>query len=318
MEKWISIWTELLLKRLDYEDENNNKLVELLFHMLDSRLEKRYSANQCLETGCRNGLFKKTRDGRIVDADADDTADDIAQADPTLADDGVETPTPQSPQLSETGTNKTTFIAGSLWGCLERGCHNGLFRKTHNGYIVGANDTEVNTLKDATSQAEEAEEAEEADDGTKTPTLRSPQWTEVDMNDTSFLVRNLWGSVDGDRAGSMNSLSTIKGSISGAPARRPTTSTSTGLSRSSTIGLSNSDSDGGFDLDSGFRHKGGPVAGLFIRKDRFTGSLESRRSSEDAAEEQVEEASPGQRNLTVTSAAGLDSFEQRLIKLLAR
>ena len=201
-------------------------------------------------------------------------------------------------------------------GCLERGCHNGLFRKTRDGHIVGANDTEVNTPGDATSQAEEAEEAEESDDGTKTPTLRSLQWAEVGMNDTSFLV-------NGDRAGSMNSPLTIKDSISGTPARRPTTPTSAGLSWSLTIGPSNSDSDGGFDMDSGSRQEGGPVAGLFIRRDRFTGSLESRRSSEDAAEEQVEEADPGQRDLTVTdqpgigSAAGLDSFEKRLIELLA-
>jgi serine/threonine protein kinase len=216
-------------------------------------------------------------------------------------------------------------------GCLERGCHNGLFRKTRDGHIVGANDTEVNTPGDATSQAEEAEEAEEADDGTKTPTLRSPQWTEGGMNDTSFLVGNLWGSINGDRAESMNLPLTIKDSISGTPVRRPTTPTSTGLSWSLTIGPSNSDSDGGFDMDSGSRQEGGLVAGLFIRRDRFTGSLESKRSSEDAAEEQVEErvgervgeAGPGQRNLTVTdqpgigSAAGLDSFEKRLIELLA-
>jgi len=91
--------------------------------------------------------------------------------------------------------------------------------------------TQKSTLKDATSQAEEAEGA---DDGTKTPTLRSPQWTEVGMSDTGFLVRNLWGSVDGDRAGSINSPSTIKGPISRTPARRPT---STGLSWSLTIGL---------------------------------------------------------------------------------
>ena len=201
-------------------------------------------------------------------------------------------------------------------GCLERGCHNGLFRKTRDGHIVGANDTEVNTPEDTTSQAEEAEEA---DDETKTPTLRSPQWTEVGINDTGSLV-NFWGSVDGDRAGSMNSPSTIKGSISGTPARRPTTSAPIGLSWSWTIGPSNSDS--GFDLDSRSRQEGGPVGGLFIRRDRFTGSFESRRPGEDAAEEQVEEAGPGQLDLTVTDqpelgSAGLDFFEQRLNKLLA-
>ena len=46
-----------------------------------------------------------------------------------------------------------------------------MFRKTYNGYIIGANNIEVNTLKDATSQAEEAKEV---DDGIKTLTLRLP------------------------------------------------------------------------------------------------------------------------------------------------
>ena len=101
--------------------------------------------------------------------------------------------------------------------CLERGCYNSLFKKTHDGHIMGANDIEVNTLEDTTSQAKEAEEA---DDKTKTPTLQLPQWTEVGINNTSFLV-NFWGSIDGNKAGLINSPSTIKGSISKTPARRP-------------------------------------------------------------------------------------------------
>ena len=83
----------------------------------------------------------------------------------------------------------------------------------------------------------------------------------------------------------INSLSTIKGSISGALARRLITLTSIGLSWSLTIGLLNSNLDSGFNLDSRFRYKGGPVAGLFIRRDYFTSSLKSRQSSEDAAKE---------------------------------
>jgi len=52
--------------------------------------------------------------------------------------------------------------------------------------------------------------------------------------------------------------------------------TSIGLSWSLTIGLLNSDLNSGFDLDSGFRHKRGPIIGLFIKKDYFTSSLKSR------------------------------------------
>jgi len=44
--------------------------------------------------GYRNGLFKKTHNSHIIDADADDIVNNTAQADPMLVDNGVETPTP--------------------------------------------------------------------------------------------------------------------------------------------------------------------------------------------------------------------------------
>ena len=56
-------------------------------------------------------------------------------------------------------------------GCLEKGCYNSLFKKTYNGYIVGANNTEVNTLKDATSQVKKVDKADKIDNGIKTLTL---------------------------------------------------------------------------------------------------------------------------------------------------
>jgi hypothetical protein len=53
-------------------------------------------------------------------------------------------------------------------GYLERGCHNSLFKKTCNSYIVGINDIKVSTLEDTTLQAKEA------DNKTKILTLQSP------------------------------------------------------------------------------------------------------------------------------------------------
>jgi hypothetical protein len=61
--------------------------------------------------------------------------------------------------------------------------------------------------------------------------------------------------------------------------------TSTGLSWSLIISLLNFDLDGGFDLNSRFRYKGGPIAGLFIKRDHFISSFKSRQFSKDAAEE---------------------------------
>ena len=78
IKKWILIWTKLFFKRLDYKDKNNNKLVKLLFYILNLYLEKQYLVNQCLEIGYRNGLFKKTHNSCIINADADDIADNTA------------------------------------------------------------------------------------------------------------------------------------------------------------------------------------------------------------------------------------------------
>lgn len=117
VEKWISTWTQSLLAKLDEANENDDKVVNILLHMIDPDPERRYSAHECLEMGCRNGLFNKTRDGRIVDADtdADDRADATAQTDSRRAGGEVEASRPQSPQLSETSTNNTSFIIGNLW-----------------------------------------------------------------------------------------------------------------------------------------------------------------------------------------------------------
>jgi len=70
--------------------------------------------------------------------------------------------------------------------------------------------------------------------------------------------------------------------------------TSTGLSWSLTISLLNSNLNNGFDLDFKFKHKRGPVVGLFIKKDHFTNSFKSKRFSEDIAKKQVEEVGPRQ------------------------
>ena len=61
--------------------------------------------------------------------------------------------------------------------CLEMGCCSGLFKKTCNGHIV---DVDVDNA---------------ADDGTKTPYLQLPQLLKTSMNNTTFIIGNLWSSV---------------------------------------------------------------------------------------------------------------------------
>ena len=91
---------------------------------------------------------------------------------------------------------------------------------------------------------------------------------------------------------------TIKGSISKALVRQLIILTSEKLSQSLAISLLNFKLDSGFDLNSRARQERGLIAGLFIKRNRFTNNLQSRKSSEDAtkkqAEEQVEEVSLGQ------------------------
>ena len=90
---------------------------------------------------------------------------------------------------------------------LEKKCDNGLFKKTYDSYIVGVNDIKVNILKDAISQAKET------NNRIKTSILWSPQWIEIGIDNTSLLVRNLQGNINGNKIGLINSLLTIKGSI---------------------------------------------------------------------------------------------------------
>ncbi|KAF2453500.1 kinase-like domain-containing protein [Lineolata rhizophorae] len=242
LENWISTWTQSLLDKLDDANENDDKVVNMLLHMIDPDPEKRYSAHECLQMGCRNGLFRATRDGRIVDADADDMADNTMHAHPTLTRDGEETPPPQSPRLPETGADNTTFIARNLRG----------------GVRCSGEDS-----------------------------VNSPS----DMKDSGRRTR-----------------------------RRRTSGTS---SWSLTIGPSNSDSDGGFSMaDSEPRLNEGPMTGLFIRRDRFTGSLVSRQPHGDESGGQLEEEQDGgavtpRPEPVIAATAHLASFERRLFESLA-
>lgn len=110
LDKWISTWTESLLQKLDEENENGDRLIELVLHMVDPDPETRYSADKCLQAACHNGLFKKGVNGGIVDTDEAagtwvDPTSEASDADRKAA------PAPPSPPLSETDTNKTTIVA---------------------------------------------------------------------------------------------------------------------------------------------------------------------------------------------------------------
>ena len=81
--KWNDLWCRRLLRQLHDEDENQDRVVKILLAMLEPDPAKRLTANDCLELGLRNGLFRRTPDSYAVNI-----------ATPrAVVDDGVKTPT---------------------------------------------------------------------------------------------------------------------------------------------------------------------------------------------------------------------------------
>ena len=207
--------------------------------------------------------------------------------------------------------------------CLHKGCDNGLFKRRSDGQIVDADTpseddaTEVTTEADTEIVVPDADTSDNrsSDNDAATPKQQSSHMTESGTSNASgaptILIRGLWGDEESVRQDSANFPSgqstSTRGSNSGTPTRRRRTSSHTS-SWSLTIGLGNSDSDGGFDLDGG--SSGEVATGLFIRKGHFTASLESQFASED------EESGFRQGLLTLPEPVALTSFEERVLQAL--
>jgi serine/threonine protein kinase len=69
LQKLNKCWSERLVKRVRDLNEDNDQVIDILLHMLKIKPEERFTADQCLERGCDNGLFRKRHDGHIVGAD---------------------------------------------------------------------------------------------------------------------------------------------------------------------------------------------------------------------------------------------------------
>jgi hypothetical protein len=131
--KWIKEWVDVLLKRIDDLDENDDQVINIIKHMVMMRPEDRFTADQCLQKGCNNGLFKRRSDGQIVDADAsskDEATEAATKTDTEIAvpdadtsddgssDDGAATSKQQSFHMTESGTlnasGATMILTGGL------------------------------------------------------------------------------------------------------------------------------------------------------------------------------------------------------------
>ena len=202
--------------------------------------------------------------------------------------------------------------------CLLKGLNYGLFRKSRNGYIIGANDTEVDT------PAEVAWQTDSSKDGSPQPPRSVETVTTKRSFPRSISAENSWEgaawncSLEGDGKASANAHPPAEASNSGPLTRRRRISHTS--SWSMTIGLGNFDSAGGFDLDG---CPGEEIAtGVFIRKDHFTASLERQPASDD--DTQKESTSNGQESPALAKPGqdtaepvALLSFEQRIFQLQA-
>ncbi|KAL9014764.1 MAG: hypothetical protein Q9173_000594 [Seirophora scorigena] len=130
--KWIWAWSDIAIKQVYELDVNSDQVIDLVKHMVVKIPEDRFSADQCLQKGCDNGLFKRRGDDEIIDADGpscynnieaeiDAAAPDADSSDNIDLDDdgpdgGAATPRPL-PRSSESGESSVTpaILAGELW-----------------------------------------------------------------------------------------------------------------------------------------------------------------------------------------------------------
>lgn len=114
--KWINTWCQWLLNKLENEDD---AAAEILLHMIEIEPKRRWSADQCLDRGFENGLFRRrTADNLVVSVhDPDEVALQAHEGS-----DGTKTPTTASPlalgssQRGQAGIDpEATIILENLW-----------------------------------------------------------------------------------------------------------------------------------------------------------------------------------------------------------
>ncbi|KAI9680581.1 MAG: hypothetical protein M1817_004021 [Caeruleum heppii] len=115
LRKWVERWSMSLQKEFANYSEKNNMLMDILRNMIMVDPQQRFTADQCLQNGLKNGLFGRHRDGQIC------VRDDTEVHTPAKVSWQVEspgygekTPTPQSPQLAETTPTEDPFGASIL------------------------------------------------------------------------------------------------------------------------------------------------------------------------------------------------------------
>ena len=126
LRKWAGEWSERLCRQLHNLADGNTLLTDILLDMIKIDPEERFTADDCLQSGLENGLFRRNLYDQIVlqnDTNLNTTANVSWQLKSVQDLDGLKTPTMQSPQLVETAaigdqTGKY-FLNERLWGCID-------------------------------------------------------------------------------------------------------------------------------------------------------------------------------------------------------
>lgn len=99
-----------MLRKLDDKDEDGDRLIKILVHMVEFRVSRRWAAKKCLMQGLDTGLFNRRKvDGLIICAK---NQEDLEA--------GTKTPTPPSPSvrasLPQPGIDPdATIILENMW-----------------------------------------------------------------------------------------------------------------------------------------------------------------------------------------------------------
>ncbi|CAK7229187.1 hypothetical protein SCUCBS95973_007135 [Sporothrix curviconia] len=121
--QWVTFWSQTILGTVCEKDQEapGDPVVDILKHMLVLDAQERYQARECLQQGCENGLFKRTRAGDIIDAE-DSDPDDPGARTPRLTTARYRVQLP----VCEMGSNEIAAEAGpvlteDVWVSAEEG-----------------------------------------------------------------------------------------------------------------------------------------------------------------------------------------------------
>ncbi|KAL8857399.1 MAG: hypothetical protein Q9178_006026 [Gyalolechia marmorata] len=117
---WATGWSQKLHAKLSECADQHDPMIDMLSNMIKVDPVERYTANECLQKGVENGLFRKAEDGYIIianDTEANTPAEAAWQADP--AGGGASTPRSHATRGAKSTTSDRSIdrsiVVGGFW-----------------------------------------------------------------------------------------------------------------------------------------------------------------------------------------------------------